>query len=301
MEIRSRAYQSIDDLYAIGKLIRRAYTNRPCLNAWSFCRFDIWAQRRIAEAKYFQNQEWQQHVRLWVDEGEMFIGAAFTFDNHQWHKNAIPHAFVLDPQHVELTEEMLDWMESHATPEVEVLESNTQLNKFFQGRGYIRSNDAMIVREKSLADTSFETVNLPDGYQIKVLRRKDWIAYFVAVNAVFNMMDNVDSFRSIGQAPSNVPELHFTVVNDQDEIAAFCSAWWDQENNLAEFEPVGTVPRFERLGLASALLTHASNRMRELGIRRVQVESWSESPAANRLYERCGLVEKDRIYCWVKC
>jgi RimJ/RimL family protein N-acetyltransferase len=90
------------------------------------------------------------------------------------------------------------------------------------------------------------------------------------------------------------------MVNEQDEIAAFCSVWWDRENNLAEFEPVGTVPRFQGGGLASALLAHTCNRMRELGIGRVKVESWSESPAANRLYERCGLVEKGRIYRWRK-
>ena len=296
MEIRSRAYQSIDDLYAIGKLIRHAYTDRPCLNAWSFCRFDIWAQRRIADAKFFQDQEWQQHIRLWTGESGALVGVAFAFDNHHWRKNPNAHAIILDPLHVQLIEEMLDWVESRATSEVEVFESNLIMNELLQARGYIRSNDFMIAREKSLDDTVFDAINLPDGYRIRVLKRKDWIAYFVAVNAVFNVMDTVDAFRSIQQAPSNVPELHLQVVNEQEEIAAFCSVWWDRENNLAEFEPVGTVPRFQGMGLASALLAYACNRMRELGIGQVKVEVWSESTAANRLYERSGLVEKGRIY-----
>jgi mycothiol synthase len=300
MEIRSRPYQSSDDLYAIGKLIRRAYHGMPCLNAWSFCRFDIWAQRRIADAEAFLDRNWQQQFRLWIDDSGIPIGTAFAIDNHHWRKNSNAHAIILDPEHMQLAEAMLDWVEMRVLPEVEVFESNPLLNRLLQLRGYTRSKDAMIVREKSLANKSFEVVNLPHGYRIKVLRRKDWISYFVAVNAVFNMMDTVDAFRSIQQAPSNVPELHLQVINDSGEIAAFCSVWWDRENNLAEFEPVGTVPRFQRLGLASALLTHASNRMRDMGIRNVRVESWSESPAANRLYECCGLQEKDRIYRWEK-
>ena len=300
MEIKSRPYQSTDDLYAIGKLIRRAYRKIPGLNAWSFCRFDIWAQRRIADAEAFLDRNWQQQFRLWIDDSGIPIGTAFAFDNHHWRKNPDAHAIILDPEYMQLAEAMLDWMEMCALPEVEVFESNPLLNRLLQLRGYTRSKDAMIVREKSLANKSFEAVNLPHGFRIKVLRRKDWISYFVAVNAVFKMMDTVDAFRSIQQAPSNVPELHFQVVNDTGEIAAFCSVWWDRENNLAEFEPVGTVPRFQRLGLASALLTHASNRMRDMGIGCVRVESWSESPAANRLYECCGLQEKDRIYHWVK-
>jgi len=300
MELRSRPYQSSDDLYAIGKLIRRAFSGMPCLNAWSFCRFDIWAQRRIADAEAFLDRDWQQHIRLWVDEGGAPVGAAFALDNHHWRKNPNAHAIILDPEHMQLAEAMLDWMESRALPEVEMFESNPILNGLLQMRGYVRSKDAMIVREKPLTNKPSETVNLPHGYRIKVLKRKDWIAYFVAVNAVFNMMDTVDAFRSIQQAPSNVPELHLQVVNDTGEIAAFCSVWWDRENNLAEFEPVGTVPRFQMLGLGSSLLAHTCNRAQEMGIGRIRVESWSGSAAANRLYERCRLQEKDRIYRWVK-
>ncbi len=300
MQIKSRPYHTSDDLYAIGKLIRGVYAKNPCLNAWSFCRFDIWAQRRIADAEAFLDRDWQQHIQLWTSENGAPVGTTFAFDNHHWRKNPNAYAMILTPDCAQLTREMLEWMEARTKPEIEVLESNLALIQLLMDRGYIRAQDSMIVREKILANTPLESVKLPSGYKIKVLRRKGWISYFVAVNAVFKMMDTVDAFRSIQQAPSNVPELHLKVVNDQDEVAAFCSVWWDRENNLAEFEPVGTVPRFQRLGLASALLAYASNRLREMGVERLKVESWSEAPAANHLYERGGLVEKDRIYQWKK-
>jgi ribosomal protein S18 acetylase RimI-like enzyme len=158
----------------------------------------------------------------------------------------------------------------------------------------------MYFREKFLSGTNMEPVNLPAGYKIEIMKHSNWISYFIAVNAVFNMMDNVDSFRSILQGPSNVPELHLNVVSDNNEIAAFCSVWLDRENNVASFEPVGTVPQFQKMGLGAALLAHASNKLREMRCPLVTVESWSESIGANKLYSAAGMVEIDSMYNWKK-
>ena len=158
----------------------------------------------------------------------------------------------------------------------------------------------MIVREKVLADTPPEAVNLPPGYSIRVLDRSEWASYFEAVHAVFNRMDTPEAFASIQQAPSNVHGLHLDVVNEQDQIAAFCSVWLDRENNVAEFEPAGTVPQFQKQGLGAALIAHACNCLREMKCPTVKVESWSESIGANRLYSASGLVERDRLYSWKK-
>lgn len=158
----------------------------------------------------------------------------------------------------------------------------------------------MIVREKQLAGTPPEPVNLAQGCSISVLNKFEWQNYFCAVHAVFNMMDTVEAFLSIHQAPSNRHELHLNVLTDRNEIAAFCSVWLDRENNVAEFEPVGTVPQFQKRGLGAALPAHACNRLQEMNCPRVKVESWSESVGANKLYSACGLIDKDRIYSWKK-
>jgi GNAT superfamily N-acetyltransferase len=296
----SRPYQSADDLYAIGKLIRRAYASSPSLNAWSFCRFDIWAQRRIAKAESYQDRSWQEHMRLWTNENGTLAGAAFACDQPASRRNPCPYALILEPGNPGLAEEMLDWTETRAAPEIEALAGGELLNEMLLQRGYTCSADCMIRREKRLAGLPEEPVLLPPAYHIERLVRKDWTVYFVAVNAVFNFMDTVDVYRLVQQAPSFVRELHLNVICEGNGIAAFCSAWWDRENGLAELEPVGTVPRFRKLGLASALLAYTANRLREMGCPRLQVDSWSESLEANCLYEGCGLLEKDRVYTWKK-
>jgi mycothiol synthase len=300
MKLISRPYQSTNDLYATGELLRRAYRTCKSLNAWSFAEFDIWAQRRIADSEAFGDNSWNQSFRLWQDDNRKLIGAAFAHDYHHWRKDPNPYTLILDFDHPQLVDEMFDWAETCARPEVSAKEKHLVLANILKSRGYIRSDDFMVCREKTLAGTPPEPANLPGGYRLEVLNHASWPAYFVAVNAVFNMMDNTDSFRSILQASSNVPELHLNVVSEQGEIAAFCSVWWDLQNNVAEFEPVGTLPRFQKKGLAAALLAHASNRLREMGCPLVTVESWSESVGANKLYEACGLQEVDRIYNWKK-
>jgi len=300
MKYTARPYQSKNDLYQIGKLIRRAYARQKCSNAWSFCRYDIWALRRIADAGSFNDHSWQEYFQLLHDENGTLVGAAFAFDNHHWRKNPEPYALILDPDHAPLAKVLFDWAESSGMFEVEILQGNTFLNDLAQARGYTRSNDCMIVREKHLTNTPPEIVNLPQGYSIHTLSQSEWMCYFEAVHAVFNMMDTPEAFASIQRAPSNVHELHLNIVNDQNQIAAFCSVWLDRENNIAEFEPVGTVPQFQKQGLGAALLAYACNRLREMNCPQVKVESWSESVGANKLYSACGLIEQDRLYGWKK-
>ncbi len=300
MKYTARPYQSRDDLYQIGKLIRRAYAGQKCLNAWSFCRYDIWALRRIADAGLFNDHSWQEYFQLLHDESGALVGAAFAFDNHHWHKNPEPYALILDPDHAHVAKFLFDWAESSGMFEVEIMEENVFLNDLIQARGYTRSNDFMIVREKVLADTPPEIVILPPGYSIRVLDQSEWTSYFEAVHAVFDVMDPPEAFPSIRQTPSSARGLHLDVVNDQDQIAALCSVWLDRENNIAEFEPVGTVAQFQKQGLGAALLAHACNCLREIGCPKVTVESWSESIGTNKLYSACGLVEQDRLYSWKK-
>jgi ribosomal protein S18 acetylase RimI-like enzyme len=74
--------------------------------------------------------------------------------------------------------------------------------------------------------------------------------------------------------------------------------WIDPINRYAEFEPVGTVPRFQQRGLGSALLAHAHNRLREKGCPLATVQSWSASKGANKLYQGAGLLPKDQQLNW---
>lgn len=298
MTYTARPYQSKSDLAEIGNLIRCAYSRQNYFNVWSFCRYDIWSQRRIADAESFQDDLWQKQFRLLYDETGKLAGTAFAFNNHHWRNDPEPYALILDPDHADLAVTLIEWAESSGMREIEILQGNRFLTDLIQSRGYTRSSDWMVLREKPLANTPLEPVKLPEGYSIQILHESEWDSYFEAVHAVFNMMDTHEAFASIQRSPSNVHDLHLNVVNEQNQITAFCSVWLDHDNNVAEFEPVGTLPQFQKQGLAAALMAYACNRLREMGCAQANVASWSESVGANKLYSACGFVEQDRLYSW---
>ena len=111
-----------------------------------------------------------------------------------------------------------------------------------------------------------------------------------------------DSGRPAGRPyrffPRVVARFLHLVLSETGEVAAFCTAWLEQENGVAEFEPVGTVPGYRKRGLGAAVMAEACHRLRSLGCRKVTVNSWSESVGANKLYEAAGLQAKGKINSW---
>jgi GNAT superfamily N-acetyltransferase len=301
VNINERSYRNRDDLLQIGLLIRRAYAKAPYWNAWSFARFDIWAQRRIGDENVHGKRDWQQDIRLW-EKGSGELAAAVLFESDQ------DAAVILDPGQPGLFVAMLAWAEAHYATKgvtdklsIEVMESNTVLGQAIQARGYTSLFGHYIHREKQLGDDHVESVSLPPGFVLKPIETlEDMKRFHVAVKAVFDFQDSVEVYQIVQQAPSFVAELDLIGLSETGEVAAFCTAWLDKENSVAEFEPVGTAPGYRKRGLAAALLAEASNRLRSLGCKKAIVNSWSESVGANKLYSAAGLAARDKLIIWQK-
>jgi ribosomal protein S18 acetylase RimI-like enzyme len=295
-----RPFQRRDDLFLIGTLIRRAYDRAPYWNAWSFARFDIWAQRRIADEEVHGAQGWHQDIRLWETERGRLAGAVlFESDRDA--------ALILDPDRPEMAKTMLAWAEGRyvqkgtaARPlRIEAMAANTRLGQLLRSHNYARAPGHYVHREKPLDDAGAEPVTLPEGFVIKPLETLGEMREFHrAVKAVFGFEDSVEVYRIVQRAPSYVPELDLLLLSAGGEVAAFCTAWLDGASGIAELEPVGTVPDYRTRGLGRALLAEATNRLRLVGCRVLTVNSWSESEGANRLYEAAGLRAKAKIDSW---
>jgi ribosomal protein S18 acetylase RimI-like enzyme len=257
-------------------------------------------QRRIADEVLFHKTDWQQDVQLWESDGNL-IGAVFF-------ESPSDAALIGDPAHPALIGSLLDWAEAHYRAQgsdqplmIESMESNVVRCDLLKSCGYTMYPEYFIHRHKPLDFDVVELVNLPPGFSIKPLETdEDRRLYPVAVQSVFNRSATVEQNEFLKQAPSYTPELHLAVWSDHNEIATFCTVWIDPVNHYAEFEPVGTVPRFQKRGLGSALLAYAHNRLREMGCPLATVQSWSTSEGANKLYQAAGLLPKDQQLNWVK-
>lgn len=300
MKISERAYQGYDDLFRIGNFLRRVQAEDPSWNAWSVTHFDIWAQRRIAEERVEGRTGWHANVRLWEKEDGLLLGAAALL-------NGSKAAIFSSSDPCEMAELELCWLENRFSEinhlekplGVEIFEGNRFISNLAQGRGYQKSKDFMNSRFRLLNPTDHDSVNLPKGYTIRhIENRADLLRHVEAVAQTFNLKDTEAIYQAVIQAPSYYPELNLLVLDDAAETAAVGTVWYDPSLRMAEFELVGALEPYRGMGLRAALMAEGSNRLRRMGCRIVTVDSWSGSPAENKLYESAGFEVRDRVFEW---
>jgi ribosomal protein S18 acetylase RimI-like enzyme len=289
MLLTRRGFERAADLAAIGALVRRTWAVVPRFNAWTFARFDIWAARRLHEGE----GAWVDDLALWTS-GDDVVSAAFIGESPG------DGVLLLGPAELELVPELLAFVEERAREPllVEVNESNSELSRAVADRGYDLIDGHFIPRTKVLG-TAPQPVRLPAGFTIATLRDDDLPRYVDAVHAVFGRGGTVDAFRYVCEnAPSHIDDLGLIVVDEGGVVASFTNVWVDFRLGVAEFEPVGTRPGRQQLGLAAAVMTEAENRLRWLGVDLATVHSWSEAEGANRLYDGLGYQRVDRQRNW---
>ena len=137
---------------------------------------------------------------------------------------------------------------------------------------------------------SLPVPTLPPGYRIRTLSGPDEVPARVEVHrAAFPPSRlNVAKYARLLSLPHYRFEDDLVVEAPDGSLAAFAMAWWDSDSGVGEFEPVGTHPDHQRLGIARALLCWGLGRYADRGARVVQVYSDAANPASDALYEAIG-------------
>jgi ribosomal protein S18 acetylase RimI-like enzyme len=170
--------------------------------------------------------------------------------------------------------------------------------------GYTKREGSEYQRRRSL-QAPIPTVSLPTGYAVRALgdvqelparSRLSWDAFHA------DDPDGYDGdwswYRNVQRAPLYRRDLDLVVVAPNDELAAFCTAWFDDVTRVGAFEPVGTASAHRRRGLGKALLCEGLRRLQGLGATTVHVGSYDDP--AHALYESVGFTEYDLSDPWRK-
>ena len=104
---------------------------------------------------------------------------------------------------------------------------------------------------------------------------------------------NREWFETKAIAPGYSSDWDLAIVSPDGQVAAFCVAWLDEKNSIAEIDPVGTHPDYRKRGLAKALLTDCFMRLNRYGIKKAQIQGFSEP--ANALYRSLMPAEENEI------
>ena len=143
---------------------------------------------------------------------------------------------------------------------------------------------------------------LADGFTIRNLHPDEADLRSAAARRSFkNTMEpskHAARYRQFMRSVAYDGERDIVAIAPDGRLAAFAIHWPDSALSLAQFEPVGTDPDFQRRGLARAIITWTLQRLESSGIERARVMTAATNTAAATCYTACGFELVDRLETW---
>jgi GNAT superfamily N-acetyltransferase len=235
--------------------------------------------------------------RLWL-EGD-------TCRAWAWHFPPAALEWAVHPSSPELLDEVVDWFEGQAARGValttSVRDSDEHARQVLQARGFVDDPGRPWMRLNHRSLDEIEEPELPSGYQLKSVADYDGdIAKRVAVHqrswADLGTRIALDTYPGVMSTWPYRSDLDFVLEADDGTPVAFALGWYDDENRVAEFEPLGTDPGYRQRGLGRALLLLGLKRFRDVGATDALVGSRGDEghPLPTLLYESIGFRELSR-------
>jgi ribosomal protein S18 acetylase RimI-like enzyme len=233
--------------------------------------------------------EWP--TSLW-EYGEEIVGWAWA----RLPGHLDPH---LDPAHIQVADRVLRWFDSVAESErrtLTVLDAETDLTEIVTRHGYREVDGEPFFIHLSRSLDNLPEPKVPEGYTLRPVRdESDADARAAVHRAAFSSQRwasqvTGESYLQVMRAWPYREELDWLVEAPDGTPVAFCLVWLDEHNRVAALEPVGTDPRHQRRGLASAAILGALRAVRQLGATsaRVCARGDDDYPSARATYQSLG-------------
>lgn len=175
---------------------------------------------------------------------------------------------------------------------------------YLERRGFNRSKEFTIQYRRRLGG-AVAAPELPKGFYVRRMAgERELGSRAAASRAAFDSDMPEDRYqeryRGFMHSPVYRPELDIVAIAPDGEVASFCNGWLDFSNRVGLFEPVGTHPAHQRLGLGKAVLAESMRRMMAYGMREVIVCAEHDNLAAQRLYQSAGFQQEHRLHTFYK-
>ena len=270
------------------------------IDRWNFC-------RHVSQVIHETVETWPETVGIWVD-GNDEIQAVVNSEGEE-HGEAFFQLGYRTFSDQEL-EQFLDFAEDHLSMIGEDSRKRVllhaglafdQLNRILVDRGYQLTGS----EETGILDISGALeVTLPDGLrlvegvgfsdQARGLAHSLAFGYAREGEGVLEKYHTVEAFANMRLAPDYRGGLDLAVLTPEGDVAGFANFWFDDANRIGILEPLGTVPAYQKKGVATALLSEGINRLRELGAVRLY------GGAGQEFYTRFGFEIVDYREIWSK-
>ncbi|MGG4220438.1 GNAT family N-acetyltransferase [Paenibacillus jamilae] len=273
----------VNDFLKIRDFLKQSLKSNPDLknwfiDRWNFCRY--WGQ--IMHNTF---EKWPETVGIWEDEHQEIVAVV-----HPEGEDNIGEAYfqLADRDFSnEFLNELIDYAEKklalhgerESTLDIIVNEDGEQLKELLKRRGYILQDGKEMTSCMSVPhDVKLE---LPSGFRISDANEVGDFEKGFAHGRAFGYYkggypDNDVAERcyiSLRNAPDYIPKYDVVILDQNNEVAAFTTLWYDELNKIGILEPVGTIPKYRNKGLGKAVIYEAINRVKDKGVERIFVGS----------------------------
>ena len=301
-EIISRSYRDENDFWAIRELLLSTYPITPTGFNWEVRRWDGWMFHR---ERPFTIKRLAELVHIWETKSGRVIGAVHpegsgdaTLQLHPDYREIESDLITMAVQKLSIPTEG-----GHRRVDTFVFEYDTPRQRLLGLHGFEKTPHLFITRRMRLDTRPVPKPEIADGYRLRATRpdEADYRRIADVINAGFgresHTMEEVRAFMT--NSPSFRHELDLVAEGGDGSFAAYVGFTLDETNRRGIVEPVCTHPNHLRRGLARALILEGLQRLRDLGVTDVYVDTGDMVPA-NRLYESVGFTEAYTSYAWRK-
>lgn len=297
MVIKSRKYKMEDDLTLLLNFLRETYFETKVLYNLFPTRFEN------------DNDIYPEGIRIWelfYKEENSSEGKVIGFISPA--RKNIYH-IQINPKFHDILPEMVDWIVQHVKKINEtikefeeiliiVLEGHSDLEKVLSLSGFIKNSSDGFLMIKTISNYRNNNV-LPVGFSIRSLKgKKDYPLYALAIRDTFGHGDwfNEEVVEKNTKKSYYKQELDLIIEAPNGDIASFCTFRIDPISKLTELEPMGTVPKYRKLGLGKILLEEGFKRLKKYNPSLLFIAGASDNPGANKLYDSTGFEIKGTYY-----
>jgi GNAT superfamily N-acetyltransferase len=302
--IKVRQLQTDSDFWRARAFLREVmHLNGLRELSWHVARWDYWRWHGIANCGM---DPFEGNALLW----ETSLGEIAAILNPE---NRNSFYLQVHPRHrtAELEKEMIRVAEETlAKPEpgsrwgarIHAHEGDELREGILRKRGYILSGD----RETQNRRLLFRPVpgsSIPPGFTIRSLGgaeelpARSWASWRgFHPGEPDEKYEGWEWYRNIQRCPLYRRDLDIVATAPDGAIASFCTIWYDDATRTAYYEPVATVPEYQRLGLGRACLLEGLRRLQQLGCQLAFVNSEEEGP--QRFYHAIGYEAHETLRAW---
>lgn len=231
----------------------------------------------------WMNKSYLHLNRLWIDGGK---AVGFVF-----YEAPVTHIFFnLRPGYEELAEEMVEYAENNMPnfrneQELVLFSGQSAFLDVVQKRGYeVSYENVDLICDFRKTELRYP---LPEGFHFVDPQKCDPLKLAVCTWKGFDHEDEgafenwweeeqgaeftpAKSYNEIlgsflAPPPHATYEYNVIIADEQGEYACFSGMWWIPKNKLAYMEPLCTIPKYRRKGLAAAALSKHYEILKPLG------------------------------------